>query len=315
MAGGPGRPAEHHSVVAIRAGDSYLGAVIRAHPGQPTRGVQLTLERAAQILALMILKQNAVIEADERVREELLTDVINAVRPTRADLAARAAARHLALDRVNALAVATSDTVRATELTRRLHRLSPDWSGLAGEYRGTATMVFHAADLDAAATAMHRRLRAADGEPILVCVALVPASRENLRRPFRHALRAAKILRAIQVHDKAVSTTHLGLYAVLFDPDRGEDLTVFIADTLGNLLTYDKRRGTDLVGTLAAYFDNSFNLTRTSKALHVHMNTLVKRMERIESVLGEDWQRPENSLAIQLAVRLHKIANTIDRVT
>jgi DNA-binding PucR family transcriptional regulator len=175
-------------------------------------------------------------------------------------------------------------------------------------------MVFHADELDSAVAAIHRRLRAIGQAPILVCATAIPATNESMRRSFLRALRSAKILRAVGVTNKAISTARLGLYTVLFDPDRGDDLVLFLADTVGSLVEYDKRRGTDLVGTLAAYFDNSFNLTRTSKVLHVHMNTLVKRMERIESILGQGWQGPEHSLTLQLAVRLHTIANAVDPV-
>jgi sugar diacid utilization regulator len=53
------------------------------------------------------------------------------------------------------------------------------------------------------------------------------------------------------------------------------------------LLAHDARRSTQLVATLSAYFGNAGNVTRTSAALHVHMNTLLKRLDRVDSVLGK----------------------------
>ncbi|QXW00464.1 MULTISPECIES: helix-turn-helix domain-containing protein [Rhodococcus] len=302
---------EFHSIVAIVAGDSYLGAVVLSHAQRPSAIERRTLERASQILGLMTLKQNAVVEAEERVRGELLTEVINANRPYAPELLARASSRHMRIDQFNALLVAEGDTVRSLDVTRRLHSLSPDWAGLAGDYLGTATMAFQASDPDAAAAAIQRRLRATMHQPIRVCVAPL-SPQDSLGRPFGIATRCLKILRAIGIDDKGVSSTHLGLYATLFDPDRGDDLRVFLDDTLGALIDYDTRRGTDLIGTLASYFENSGNLTRTAKSLHVHMNTLVKRIERVSAVVGSQWQQPDDALALQLAVRLHVLSAEID---
>ncbi|RYF48800.1 MAG: diguanylate phosphodiesterase, partial [Comamonadaceae bacterium] len=201
---------------------------------------------------------------------------------------------------------------RSTEVqARHLHGVADEWSALAGLHLGAPTMLLRADDIEAAAVAIHRRLRAVLRTPVLVCVTPVAVTAE-LRRPFTLASRCTKILRNVGVSDKPTSTTHLGVYATLFDPDRGDDLRAFLTDTLGALLDYDRRRNTDLVTTLAAYFDNSTNLTRTSKALHVHMNTLVKRLDRIAALIGEDWQQPDNALPLQLAVRLHTLAGGLD---
>lgn len=302
---------QFHSLVAILAGDTYLGAVVLSHLHTPSAVEQRTLERASQILGLMTLKQNAVVEAEERVRGELLTEVITTVRPIPAELAARAASRHVQVEMFTALVVAEGVSRRSLDLTRRLHTFSAEWSGLAGEYFGVATMLIVTDDLDGAAAAIQRRLRATLHEPILVCATPITGLNESLTRPFTIASRCLKILRASGIDDRGTTSAHLGLYATLFDPARAEDLTTLLADNIGELIDYDTRRGTDLVGTLAAYFENSANLTKTSKALHVHMNTLIKRLDRVSAVIGEQWQQPDNALSLQVAVRLHSLTSVL----
>jgi DNA-binding PucR family transcriptional regulator len=39
----------------------------------------------------------------------------------------------------------------------------------------------------------------------------------------------------------------------------------------------------------------------------VHVNTVTQRLERLATLLGDDWQRPERALEIQLALRLHRL--------
>ena len=86
------------------------------------------------------------------------------------------------------------------------------------------------------------------------------------------------------------------------------DLGAFVRATLGPVLDYDERRGTDLAHTLRTYFDCGANLTRAKELLHVHVNTVVQRLERIASLLGDDWQSPDRALEIQLALRLDSLS-------
>ncbi len=76
------------------------------------------------------------------------------------------------------------------------------------------------------------------------------------------------------------------------------------------MLDYDARRGTDLVGTLQHYFACGTNIARTAQTLYVHANTVTQRLERIASLLGQDWREPTRYLEIQLALRLHRLTGS-----
>lgn len=47
---------------------------------------------------------------------------------------------------------------------------------------------------------------------------------------------------------------------------------------------------------------------RAKEVLHVHVNTVVQRLERIGRLLGPDWQSPDRALELQLALRLHQVS-------
>ena len=81
----------------------------------------------------------------------------------------------------------------------------------------------------------------------------------------------------------------------------------YVARALGPLLDYDRARGTDLLGTLQAYFAAGGSPRHAATQLHVHVNTVAQRLERIGSLLGTGWQRPEQSLELQLALRLRRL--------
>jgi len=48
--------------------------------------------------------------------------------------------------------------------------------------------------------------------------------------------------------------------------------------------------------------------TAALEGVHVHVNTVAQRLERVGRLLGEDWQDPARTLEIQLALRLHRLA-------
>lgn len=65
-------------IAAVAAGDELFGAlVLRGHPGLDPVD-QLTLERAAMVTSLLLLARRSAAEAEQRVRGELLDDLLDA---------------------------------------------------------------------------------------------------------------------------------------------------------------------------------------------------------------------------------------------
>lgn len=309
-----------HTVAAVVVGATHMGALVLSRHSDPTPVEARTLERAAQTTALLTLTQDAVVRAEERVRGELLTQLLTAPRPFSTELALRARARHIEPGRLDTVLVVDAAEDRLGDTTRLLHGLAEEYDGLAGEHLGVPVALIRthdAADLtqDAAAVAnsVHRRLRRVLDAPALVCAAPVPRGVEPLGAGVTLASRCCRLLRGLGVRDGGTSTERLAMYTILFDPDRDQDLEAFLDHSLGRLGAHDAERGTDLLGTLTAYFANSRNLAGTARALHIHTNTLLKRIERIGSLLGNDWQQPDNALRLQLAVHLHELARQVEQ--
>jgi DNA-binding PucR family transcriptional regulator len=84
------------------------------------------------------------------------------------------------------------------------------------------------------------------------------------------------------------------------------DIQAHIDHVLGAVVSYDTQRGTDLIGTLEAYFSAGQSPTRAATALHIHPNTVQQRLDRITALLGDNWQLPERALDVQVALRLLK---------
>lgn len=113
-------------------------------------------------------------------------------------------------------------------------------------------------------------------------------------------------MRALGRTGEGACVDELGFLGVVLGDAR--DVDGFVAATLGPLLRYDERRGTHLVRTLAAYFGAGGSLIRAKDELHVHVNTVVQRLDRIQILLGRDWNDPDRALELQLALRLHALS-------
>ncbi|MFB7776089.1 helix-turn-helix domain-containing protein [Streptomyces bauhiniae] len=119
------------------------------------------------------------------------------------------------------------------------------------------------------------------------------------------AVRCLDVMRGLGETDRGATTRRYAMCGLVFDPRRAQELEGFVTDSLGPLLDYDRRRSTDLVSTVAAYFAQSGNLSRAAHALHVHTDTLLKR-------LGDDWRSADSALRLHLAVRLHQLRAMLD---
>ena len=96
----------------------------------------------------------------------------------------------------------------------------------------------------------------------------------------------------------------LGAYRyVLESPDlrRGAD-----RQRLDQLVAYDARRGTALLGTLERYLDERGNIVGTARALYIHPNTLRQRLERIQRESGLDLER-DDWLSLAIAVKVVRL--------
>lgn len=293
-----------HSVAAVQAGNSYLGALVWSQTATPAPADLRTLERATHIVGLMVLKENAVADAAERLSGELMTELLVASPTVSAEQRARTRARGIDVDALDLLVVARSATVPTNELARRMHSYARERSGLAGEHLGRAMMLLHAEDPHAEVAAAHTALRRQLGRPVLLIGERVRG--HEWGRAFSTASRCGDVAAALGTSDRGTMTDRYALYSLLFDVDRLAELDRFLAESIGPLVAYDEQRSTQLVGTATTYFAQQGSLARTARSLHVHMNTLLKRLERITTILGQDWRGPD-ALDVQLALRLHDL--------
>ncbi|GAA0405070.1 cyclic diguanylate phosphodiesterase [Acrocarpospora corrugata] len=261
---------------------------------------QRILERAALVTALLLLFRRSVADAEGRVRGELLDDLI--FRPELDGLPDRARRLGVHLEAPHVLVVARHDGQReraafwASSQAALAH-------GLAAA-RGQEVILLLPGDKPGVlARRVAAELTVSLGGPATAGAAAVTGG--PLAAAYRESQRCADALRALGRGGDGAGAAELGFVGLLIG--EGGDVPAFLADAIGPVLDYDARRGTRLRGTLTAYFGCGGSLSRTAEALHIHVNTVTQRLDRIGQLLGGDWQEPERALEIQLALRLHRL--------
>jgi PucR family transcriptional regulator, purine catabolism regulatory protein len=128
---------------------------------------------------------------------------------------------------------------------------------------------------------------------------------------YAEAEQAARIGRQFLGGHQTIAFDDLGVYRIIARVEDRDALTTFRSEYLGPLEEYDRRHSAELVETLEGFFHCNGNHARAAEMLHLHRNTLLYRLERIEALTGRDLSDAETRLSMQLALKIRRVADTL----
>jgi GAF domain-containing protein len=292
--------------VAVKAGPESLGTLLLHTEHKLNEYDQRTFERAALVTALLLLLRRSVAETENRIKGELLDDLLDEPLRDIDNLRERARRVGADLDARHTVVVARSASGDRSRLVAAASFLAGKLSGLATERQGAVVLLVPLDDPSEAAHKVCAELAGALSAPVTAGASATIQRPEQVPAARLEALRCLQTLEALGRAGEGASAAELGFLGVLLGDRR--DVIPFVRHTIGPVLDYDAEHGTDLIGTLAAYFSNDRNLARTREALHIHVNTVTQRLERITTLLNDGWAQPDRSLEVQIALRLHLIS-------
>ncbi|GCE49354.1 hypothetical protein KTH_42230 [Thermosporothrix hazakensis] len=137
----------------------------------------------------------------------------------------------------------------------------------------------------------------------------------DYRQGFMEAQEALQIGTSLHHEQDSMQREHfcvthfndLGVYRYLYKIAYMDNLRDVFQEQIAQIDTYDKRKNTDLLDTLETYLECAGNLTRTAERLYVHRNTLIQRLERLQSLCSIDLQERKNWLTLQVAIKVYKL--------
>jgi len=323
-------------IAPVLAGRECLGYLsIIDHPEHAEDLAFMAIEHAATVMALELIKQREVAEAEDRVRGELVDDLLTGTYGDETNVQRRA--RHLRYDlSVPHLLLVVDvdqfgrlirdrqyDEDRVIELKHRLLQLA------VGVVRRKYPKHLVAAHSDSvillaplppgskdhgdAGEELALRIREAVADSNLGLTVSVAIGRlcrkpDDFRPAFLEAQRALDLMVRFGKREQVVNYDRLGVYRLLAQVEDRAGLEAFASRVLGPLAAYDRTRGTPLLKTVEVYLQRHGNLRQTARDLHIHLNTLHYRLRRISEISGLDLKDADARLDLLLALRVRALA-------
>ncbi|MFJ8927539.1 helix-turn-helix domain-containing protein [Streptomyces sp. NPDC102364] len=297
-------------VAKISLASGYEGCVValRSVEDEATEEPGGLLAVGATALALYVASQRSVAEAELRSRGELVSALLSADTEEHV-IRRRAGAAGIKLDRVATVAVFERADRDAAPVLRLADRLSSRLDGWCAEHAGDVVAFLP----EAPPEAVRETLTDLSGSALPASVGLEACDGgvRGVRRAYETARQTVLMLRALERHGTCALSAELGPYRLLFSTSGQGDIRTFVDSTIGPLLEHDRRHGTDLVATLTRFLAIGQNHTRAAADLHIHPNTLYRRLVRITALLGADWRTPPRPLEVQIALDLHGLLRKV----
>ncbi|WP_203185900.1 helix-turn-helix domain-containing protein [Streptomyces pratensis] len=301
-------------ICAVLAGQELLASLVLHRAARLDDSDRRLFERAAVVTGLLLLLRRTVAETENRIRGELISDLLGDPERDPAGLAERGRRLGIDLDRPHLLLVAEAAAREKLGGAAMRYLFGGDIHGVSAEHAGTIVLLI---GCDGGGTPPGDAARAAAAQlghlvqaPVTVAGTGPAAGARELAAAYAEAARCLRAMRVLGREGEGACVDELGFLGVVLG--NAKDVDGFVTAVLGPLLDYDERRGTHLVRTLRAYFGAGGSLIRAKDELHVHVNTVVQRLDRIQVLLGRDWNEPDRALELQLALRLHLLAGGRD---
>ncbi|MQS39215.1 GAF domain-containing protein [Streptomyces katsurahamanus] len=297
-------------VLALSQGQEHLGTVVVGGGGSGEPELRLMrLVSQTLSMALVLRRQTAV--AESQVREEFFGDLLTDVQRPPGQLREKARRLALDLDQPHVVVVARPSGGSTNRVAVWASSYAYRMNGLKSLQGDSIALLLPGTDPSRIARDTLAELVPILGHPVTVGGAGPITRPEGIARAHREAVRCVRALMALGHTGASACVSDLGFLGMLLADD--QDAEDFIQRTLGPVLEYDRQRSADLIRTLEAYFASGGSPTYAAETLHVHPNTVSRRLERITELIGAEWQKPGRALDLQLALRLQRISRTLER--
>lgn len=104
---------------------------------------------------------------------------------------------------------------------------------------------------------------------------------------------------------------NLGIYRLLLPLQKTGALQRYIEDYIGGIIEYDKVNNSELLKTLAVYFECNGSRKMAAERLFIVRQTLYHRLEKLRSLLGDGFTEPTSRLALEAAIKGYELENSL----
>ncbi|MGX4710451.1 helix-turn-helix domain-containing protein [Rhodococcus ruber] len=285
------------------------------------RGAAATGDDSVRVLAALVgmdlARHRAALETEIRLTDHLVRSLLDGSKDELRRLWHRALLVGLDLGVPRAVVAVGGDRpvdrALLDTLSRRVRSRVPD--AQLTTFEGDAFVLWPLrGDAESSALATHLATIVEECRPHALGAGIGPVCRRAEDYPA--AVREARFALRVGVHGlrerTVVTVESLGMYRLFAHVGGVDALAAAAEETLAPVLRADSRDGSDLLHTLQTYLEKDRRAAETARALHVHVNTLRYRIERVGKLLRVDLDDPDARFFLLLALRLSTVVGRRD---
>jgi PucR C-terminal helix-turn-helix domain/GAF domain len=294
-------------IAPIAARRELLGYIwATQHREDPDEALPTSIEQAARVVALEMLREREAVETERRLRRDFMYELLSERTPEPLVLEPRARQvwrsfgldhRPLVISVLSRHAVGGSPVERARRLL--VEDRPADFVTVHGSYLVLLTTCLERDRVMEEAEVI-RELLARNGMDASVAIGARCRGLVETRASVVSAHRVMELLSPQSI----MWAEGLEPLTILFDPSQRDRLESFVRRTLAPLEGKDA-----LMTTLHAYYEAAGNRALAARAIGVHVNTLRQRLERIESIMGGSVDESTRALPLRLALLARGMSN------
>jgi sugar diacid utilization regulator len=144
------------------------------------------------------------------------------------------------------------------------------------------------------------------GTTVSIGIGRIHSTLLKVTKSLQEATKCLQYIHSYGQKNEVVSYKDLGVQRLLLQNTEEETID-FINEVLGPLIEYDQLRKGELLPSLITYLEYNQNAKEAAESIHVHTNTMLYRLKRIEEILSIDLTDNQQFLNVHLAVSLYPV--------
>lgn len=299
-------------VAPITVGDQLLGYIWVIATDHPLTELDfLVIERGANLAALILSREQAVYEAEQRVKNKWFENLLDPKPPQENENISESLTKLGLAGGFRIMVIEGICQQPMTVQARLIERCLMEYShnALILE-RGGRLVVILSPETDEKAREIGSKITergAASHCSFAVGISSQVNDAARFRLAYEEALNALRVGCSLSPQGGVWSSDSLGYILNLLELPDEQRQTDYYHSLIARIAAYDEKHETSLLKTLEAYIDQLTDIQKTANALFIHRNTLYQRLEKISDLCHIDLKDTITILNLYLALKDWKL--------
>ena len=298
----------------------------------------LVFEQASSLVAIEILQEQAIIQQEQRIREQFLEDLLNKRYNDERIMLRRGKYIGFDLNKKNCIFILDEDAFEKhinllpkTMTEKEIQTVKRDI--LATIHTAMEQYPYKSLLLNSGVGVVGMCAIRNGAQDMQKCVKILNQLITDLKKKYPYlsfsagiggiqqgvsqiepgwqeaklALRAERALNKPGNRSRVSRFDELGCLCFLSENAGSAAMREFYDRNIHVLLEYDQTNHAELIHTLKTYYNCGCNICRTAEQLYVHKNSVVYRLKKVESLIGKSLSDYQTSFDLQLCLKLTNI--------